>query len=59
LKHHAEATPLRRTNVDALFVQPDAAGTLWQQAGKAIQYRRLPTSGRAEQGNELTALDSE
>jgi RNA polymerase-binding transcription factor DksA len=57
LEHHAEAALLRRELVDAQLVEPDAAGGEREQAGDAVERRRLAAAGRPEQRDELAAAD--
>src|SRR5213078_435448 len=59
LEHHAEAAPLGRQRVEPLVVEPDRARRQRDQAGDAVERRRLAAAGRPEQRDELAALDGE
>src|SRR5690606_34229501 len=59
LEHHAEPAPLRRQRVDAPAVQQDLAVRERQQAGEAVQRRRLAAARRAQQGDELARADGQ
>ena len=57
LEHHAEAALLGRSASMRLLVEPDAAAGHRQQAGDAVERRRLAAARRAEQRDELAAPD--
>jgi hypothetical protein len=57
LEHHPEAAPLGRKGVDPRVVQHDRAAGERQEAGDAIERRRLAAAGGTEKRDELAALD--
>ena len=53
LEHHAEAAVFGLQLIDALVVEPDAAAGQVEQAGDAVERRRLAATRRPEQRDEF------
>jgi hypothetical protein len=59
LEHHPGVARLGRKRGDVAAANRDSSGGWWQVPADEFQERRLPTTGRAEQSDELARLYGE
>jgi hypothetical protein len=57
LENHSEAPLLGPELIDALVIEPNAPFGHLQKSRDAVERRRLPTSRRAQKGDELAFPD--